>query len=199
MIFGKGTVTLIRGQGMDILARRKSISTFRDDPSVRFLVSTEAGGEGINLQFCHILVNYDIPWNPMVLEQRVGRVYRYLQKNRVLVYNLRYGDTIEDTVQSYLEEKMERAAKVLAQVTGEDVDEIISGLLGQLEDTFPVSYDELYKNALKSGRVNWTKKQIDEGIEQAEKAWKLVHDSLFKYDLSKFNQSHYESEVRYGF
>src|SRR5439155_6282957 len=52
--------------------KRTSQRLFRDHPRVRFLVSTEAGGEGINLQFCHICVNYDLPWNPMRVEQRIG-------------------------------------------------------------------------------------------------------------------------------
>ncbi len=67
--------------------KRTSQRLFRDHAGVRFLVSTEAGGEGINLQFCHICVNYDVPWNPMRVEQRVGRIYRYGQDKVVQVYH----------------------------------------------------------------------------------------------------------------
>ena len=74
---------------------------------MRFLVSTEAGGEGINLQFCHICVNYDLPWNPMRVEQRVGRVYRYGQDKVVQVYHLFNKATVEDKVQAYFEDRVD--------------------------------------------------------------------------------------------
>ena len=62
----------------------------RFERSSRFLVSTEAGGEGVNLQkSCHSMVNYDLPWNPMRLQQRIGRLDRYGQRERVRVFNLR--------------------------------------------------------------------------------------------------------------
>jgi len=194
--FGLGTTAFIRGQDMDFYARKRNIAEFRDNPQVRFLVSTEAGGEGINLQFCHIIVNYDIPWNPMRLEQRVGRVYRYGQDKRVIVYNLQNAGTIEDKVRSYLEEKMDRAAKALSQVTGEDYEEIKSGLLGQIDETLDVSYDELYKKALRKGGLEWSKEQINHGIEKAKNAWSLAYNSLFKYDISRFNPNSYQSEVQ---
>ena len=77
---------------------------------MRFLVSTEAGGEGINLQWCYIVVNYDLPWNPMRYEQRIGRVYRYGQEKVVQIYNLRAKETIEDTVRSYFDRRLWAAA-----------------------------------------------------------------------------------------
>ena len=108
---------------------------------MRFLVSTEAGGEGINLQFCHICVNYDLPWNPMRVEQRVGRVYRFGQEKVVQVYHLFNKATIEDTVQSYFEDRLERAAKAIAKVTGEDPEEIKATLNGQLESEIDPTQD----------------------------------------------------------
>lgn len=82
---------------------------FRDKADV--LISTEAGGEGLNLQFCHIVINYDLPWNPMRLEQRIGRVDRIGQKNTVKVYNLVLEDSIEDRIQQLLEEKLKTILK----------------------------------------------------------------------------------------
>src|SRR5204862_6997731 len=105
--------------------KRTSQRLFRDHPKVRFLVSTEAGGEGINLQFSHICVNYDLPWNPMRVEQRVGRVYRFGQDKVVQVYNFFSKGTIEDTVQAYFENRLRTAAKAIAQVTGEDAEDIL--------------------------------------------------------------------------
>jgi len=72
----------------------------------QILISTEAGGEGLNLQFCHVVVNYDVPWNPMRLEQRIGRVDRIGQVHPVRALNFLLEDTIENRVQEVLEEKL---------------------------------------------------------------------------------------------
>src|SRR5690606_16933934 len=75
--FGEQASVLIHG-GMAMNERREAIASFEEETGAQFLVSTEAGGEGINLQErCHIMVNYDLPWNPMRLVQRIGRLYRY--------------------------------------------------------------------------------------------------------------------------
>jgi hypothetical protein len=132
----------------------------------------------------------------MRLEQRIGRIYRYGQKDRVLVYNLRYADTIEDTVRSYLEEKVDRAAAALAQVTGEDPDDVKNGLIGQLEEALDVSYEDLYRQALRTGRAEWTREQIDKGLQHAREAWKLAYDTLFRHDLSCFSPDQYATRVR---
>lgn len=73
---------------------------------VRIMISTEAGGEGLNLQFCHIIVNYDIPWNPMRLEQRIGRIDRIGQQNDVKVFNFLFSGTVEERVHQILLEKL---------------------------------------------------------------------------------------------
>ena len=71
------------------------------------MVATEAAGEGINLQFCHLMVNYDLPWNPNRLEQRMGRIHRYGQKHPVHVFNLVASDTREGEIMQRLFEKLE--------------------------------------------------------------------------------------------
>src|SRR5262249_30430135 len=87
--------------------KRTSQRLFRDHARVRFLVSTEAGGEGINLQFCHICINYDLPWNPMRVEQRVGRIYRFGQEKVGQVYHLLNKAPVEETVQGDLQDPLE--------------------------------------------------------------------------------------------
>ena len=59
------------------------------------MIATEAAGEGINLQFCNLMINYDMPWNPNRLEQRMGRIHRYKQKKNVIIFNLVAADTRE--------------------------------------------------------------------------------------------------------
>jgi superfamily II DNA or RNA helicase len=89
---------------MDLEERRRVQREFAD--KVRILVSTDAGGEGLNLQFAHIIVNYDLPWNPMRIEQRIGRVDRIGQKLPVKAFNLIFEDSVELRVQEVLEEKL---------------------------------------------------------------------------------------------
>lgn len=84
------------------------------DPKV--LLSTAAGREGINLQFSRVLFNYDLPWNPMDLEQRIGRIHRYGQKDTAQVYNLVASDTIEGKIFLLLEEKLHGIAQTLGKL-----------------------------------------------------------------------------------
>lgn len=89
---------------MDMEERGRAQEAFAGE--ARILISTDAGGEGLNLQFCHIVVNYDIPWNPMRLEQRIGRVDRIGQGHEVRAINFILKDTVEHRVREVLEEKL---------------------------------------------------------------------------------------------
>jgi superfamily II DNA or RNA helicase len=89
---------------MGLEERQDAQHAFAED--ARILISTDAGGEGINLQFCHVVVNYDLPWNPMKLEQRIGRVDRIGQDHAVMAMNLVLRDTVERRVREVLEEKL---------------------------------------------------------------------------------------------
>ena len=88
------------------LEKDSAIVRFRDGTGPQVLVSTEAGGEGRNLQFCHLLVNYDLPWNPMRVEQRIGRVDRIGQEQAISIFNLWVKDTIEARVLDVLEHRI---------------------------------------------------------------------------------------------
>ena len=96
-------VSTIHG-GMKLQERVNAEGVFRNKS--RVMIATEAAGEGINLQFCHLMINYDIPWNPNRLEQRMGRIHRYGQKYEVFVYNLIAQDTIEGRIFRKLFEKL---------------------------------------------------------------------------------------------
>ena len=99
---GISVVTLNGGMSMD--ERKRAQDAFRD--WARVLVSTDAGGEGLNLQFCHVVINYDIPWNPMRLEQRIGRVDRIGQPKTVRAINFVFEDSVEFRVREVLEQKL---------------------------------------------------------------------------------------------
>lgn len=129
-------VALINGRqtmGERIVARQ----AFAGDS--QFLVSTDAGGEGINLQFCHIMVNYDLPWNPMKLEQRIGRLDRIGQIHNVLVLNMLIEDTVERRVRQVLENKL----ALIREQYGEDK---LTDILSTLQDEF--QFDRLYMDAV---------------------------------------------------
>ena len=86
------SVTCFHGQ-LKAEEKEEAIRKFRVDHQV--LISTEAGGEGRNLQFAHVLINYDLPWNPMKVEQRIGRIDRIGQKHAVTIFNMSTLGTIE--------------------------------------------------------------------------------------------------------
>lgn len=89
---------------MDMEERKRVQQAFAGD--ARILISTEAGGEGLNLQFCHVVINYDIPWNPMRLEQRIGRVDRIGQTHAVRAVNFVFEGSVEHRVREVLEQKL---------------------------------------------------------------------------------------------
>jgi superfamily II DNA or RNA helicase len=111
-----GQIAQIHG-GMQYLQREEEVERFRkplDQGGARFLVCTDAAGEGINLQFCWIMINYDVPWNPARLEQRMGRIHRYGQKHDpVVIMNLVAPATREGRVLKVLLDKLEKIRKEL--------------------------------------------------------------------------------------
>ncbi|WP_078552891.1 DEAD/DEAH box helicase [Bacillus alkalicellulosilyticus] len=98
--------------------------------NAQVLIATEAGGEGINLQFCSHIINYDLPWNPMRIEQRIGRIHRLGQKNDVRIYNFAVEDTVEQHILKLLYEKINLFESVIGEL-----DDILSKLeIPSLED-----------------------------------------------------------------
>ncbi len=100
-----------------------AIAAFRDQVPV--LLCTESGGEGRNIQFCNTLINFDIPWNPMTIEQRIGRIDRIGQQREVFIFNLATRDTVEDHVLRLLDEKINMFELVVGEV---------GAILGELDE-----------------------------------------------------------------
>jgi hypothetical protein len=134
---------------MDMEERKRVQDAFAKD--ARILISTDAGGEGLNLQFCHVVINYDIPWNPMRLEQRIGRVDRIGQTHTVRAINFVFEDSVEHRVREVLEEKL----AVIFEEFGIDKtgDVLDSAQAGQI-------FDDLYVEAILNPDVVETK--VDE-------------------------------------
>ena len=96
---------------MSMEERHHALVHFRDEADV--LVATDAAGESLNMQFCHIIINYDLPWNPMALEQRIGRVDRIGQKYEVQAYNMLTNNSVDDRIYNLIVEKLDLIMKEL--------------------------------------------------------------------------------------
>jgi superfamily II DNA or RNA helicase len=117
--------------GMGLEERAVAQDRFRDE--VRVLVSTDAGGEGINLQFAHVVVNYDLPWNPMRIEQRIGRVDRIGQREPVRAVNLVLENSVDQYVLGVLEEKLWR---ILAELGADKWGDVLESTSRSVESVY---------------------------------------------------------------
>ncbi len=161
---------------MSLDEKRANIDAF--NATAQFMVSTEAGGEGINLhERCHILVNYDLPWNPSRLVQRAGRLYRYGQKERVIVFNLTSNDGFDSAVLGMMLERVLSIARDMSGVSSEFDDSLQTEIVGELLERLDVA------SILASNRemnVSRTEEEIDEAVDRAKNA-KSQQDKLFSH------------------
>lgn len=153
---------------MDQNERIREKKKFSEDYQI--LISTDAGGEGINLQFCRVVINYDLPWNPMKIEQRIGRVDRIGQEHEVLVFNLVLKNTIEQHVRSILEKKL----RLIAEEFGEDK---MNDILTALHDDFDfdkICVDALVQKQTETGELDRLAEEIHHRARQILKKDELL-------------------------
>ena len=186
-IFGADRIATLKGGPID--DKIAAMEAFWLDDGARFLVSTSAGGEGINLQIGRILFNYDLPWNPMAVEQRIGRIHRYGQQDTVQVYNLMAEDTVEERIYGILDEKLREIALSIGRSDergqpAEDFRSDILGLLGSRPD-----YQNLFKRALVDRDYRRTETEIARMITEANRARNALGD--LTQDLTGFNLESY--------
>lgn len=163
---------------------------FKSQNGPKVLVCTAAGREGINLQFARILFNYDLPWNPMDLEQRIGRIHRYGQNSTSQVYNLVSADTIEGKIFMLLEEKLYDIASTLGKVDehGEIAEDMRGQVLGQLGGI--MSFAKIYQAGVSDPTLKRTKQELEVALANACQAREVVFE-LFQ-DLDRFNLGDYQ-------
>jgi SNF2 family DNA or RNA helicase len=160
---------------MDMTSKNQAIADFESRANV--LLSTEAAGEGRNLQFCRTMINFDIPWNPMRIEQRVGRIHRVGQTRDVRIYNLSARGTVED----YLLEILDQKLNMFELVIGE-----MDMILGQIEDER--DFEDLLVDAWLEAqtaedlRTNFA--QLGDKLVKARKA----HQKTQEYDEALFGE-----------
>ena len=177
-------------KGGDHGAKLAAERRFKRADGPRVLVCTAAGREGINLQFARVLFNHDLPWNPMDMEQRIGRIHRYGQQHTAQVYNLVSADTIEGRIFLLLEEKLLEIGKALGKVDeyGQVTEDLREQILGQLSER--LSYDRLYQDALKDPTLKRTRQELEVALENARTARQVVFE-LFQ-DLDTFRLDDYK-------
>lgn len=185
--YGSNKVELIHGS-MDHPERRASIARFEDGG--QFLISTEAGGEGINLQRrCHVMVNYDLPWNPMRLVQRVGRLYRYGQTKRVIVFNLHASGTVDEDIIELMYERLNQVVADLVPVQRHEFTEAFKDdVLGEIAELLDM--ESILTEATQEG-ITRTQERIDEALARArgatEKQRELFQHAA-RYDAAELSR-----------
>lgn len=168
-------VAAIHG-GMNVDERRQSQVDFAQD-NAQILIATDAAGEGINLQFCQLLINWDIPWNPNRLEQRMGRIHRYGQKEDVLVINMVASNTREGKVLHKLLEKLDIIRKSLGDDRVYDV----------IQDVFKGVSMEAIMSSVFDGRSTELNRFLDQDITAIQ--------DLFKKSIEEQESSMAHSKV----
>jgi SNF2 family DNA or RNA helicase len=191
----KQAVVMIHG-GMGREERMKAQESFRHDPEVQILLATDAAGEGINLQRAHLMVNYDLPWNPNRLEQRFGRIHRIGQTEVCHLWNLLAEETREGDVYRKLLEKLEQARRALG---GQVFD-----VLGKLQfEGRPLR--ELLIEAIRYGDQPEVRARLTKAVESAldpgqlqdlleERA--LAHDSMDVSRVRRIREDMERAEAR---
>ena len=158
--------------------KEDAIRFFRGDMEI--LIATEAGGEGRNMQFCDVLINYDLPWSPLKIEQRIGRIHRFGQPNDVFIYNFSTSGTVAERVLEVLTDKLRLFEESIGTP---DV------LLGQIEDELKLN--NLFMDV--AGGKHSKKKieaELDERIEAARKSYEKLA-SLTVAEKMDFNYDEY--------
>ena len=187
-----GKIAQIYG-GMDYAERERQVEFFRDPAGARVMAATDAAGEGINLQFCWLLINYDIPWNPARLEQRMGRVHRYKQEHDVLLFNLVSENTREGRVLKVLLEKLDNIRQELS-------DDKVFDIIGRQFTGKPLT--ELIFEAVVEGREEQAKDEIErvltpEHVQAQEAAQnRQVELSEVRAILDRLNAQRERAEMR---
>lgn len=186
-MFGESDIATLKGGALE--NKIAAMELFWREGGAKFLISTSAGGEGVNLQIGRVLFNYDLPWNPMAVEQRIGRIHRYGQQETVQVYNLLAEDTVEERIYGLLEDKLSEIARSIGKVDErglpkEDFRSDILGLLGSRPD-----YQDLYKQALVDKDYRRTEAELARMLADANRAREAL--AVLSQDFSSFNLENY--------
>lgn len=173
----KGHVVSTLNGGMNIEERNEALKFFKKEANI--FISTDAGGEGLNLQFANIIINYDLPWNPMKIEQRCGRADRIGQRRDVHIYNFIITDTIENRVRQIIEEKL---AVILIEMGVDKYSDVLDSEIAECD--FTNTYMESISHPHKVEEVlEPVECKMREQIEYTKQYKDIIYEDK---DLSKF-------------
>jgi superfamily II DNA or RNA helicase len=163
--------------------RALRLNAFREDPGVRILLSSEVGSEGLDFQFCSVLVNYDLPWNPMVVEQRIGRLDRLGQKaERIVIFNFSVRGTIEERILQRLYARIrifEGSIGDLEPILGEEIKKLTESLLQSR-----LTPEEQEARIAEVAAVLERRQRDAERLEQESSRF-LGHDEFFNDEIAR--------------
>lgn len=181
-----------RGIGTEIIYggvddRTERIENFQHQDEIKVLLSSEVGSEGIDLQFCDALVNYDLPWNPMVVEQRIGRIDRVGQKSNVInIYNLIIQGTIEERIHNRLYERINLFRESIG-----DLEEIL-GETEPIGELISKGIESLYKTKLSENEQNAELDRLRLAIENEKQTLNKIKTELQE---AFANDIHFQNEI----
>lgn len=164
--------------------RNEAMIGFRDNPTVRILLSSEVGSEGLDFQHCHVMINYDLPWNPMKVEQRIGRLDRFgQQSDRIIIINIVTNNTIEEKILTRLYERIkifEESIGDLEPILGERINELTRDILSSsLTEEEEFERIQQIADAIERERLQQQKLE--------EESSKLIgFDEYFQEEISRF-------------
>lgn len=155
-------------QGNEPINNQKTMEDFRSDPpQINVIVSTDAGAEGVNLQSGNVLLNYDLPWNPMVVEQRIGRIQRLASKHaKVEILNMFCADTVEERIVIRLLEKLQTISKAIG-----NIESILEATNCDEDEDFEKQIQDMVVRSLIEGDME---KDVQLKLESIEKAIKKI-------------------------
>lgn len=181
VLLGRADAVVMIYGGMSRTARRKAEATFKQDGQAYVLLATDAAGEGINLQVAHLMINYDLPWNPNRLEQRFGRIHRIGQQEVCHLWNVVAQQTREGDVYLTLLRKLERARAALGGAVFDVLGQALEG----------VALRKLMMEAIRYGEqaeVRARLTQVVEGALDEQRLHKLLHEEALAPEM--LNRQH---------
>jgi SNF2 family DNA or RNA helicase len=172
----------------DTKNRQNVIDQFRENQEIKVFLSSQVGTEGVDLQFCNAIVNYDLPWNPMIVEQRIGRIDRIGQKDEIIhIYTLVLRDTIEQQIHTRLLERIH----VFKESVG-DLESILSEDGSPFEKSLAALEKELYGNKLTPKQIQ---KKIDDIAVAIENQKRDLEDIKKELTDSMVNDIYFENAI----
>lgn len=181
---------IIHGQIDD---RAQILQDFKDNPNNHILLSSEVGSEGLDMQFCNSMVNYDLPWNPMVVEQRIGRIDRFGQKSPVVnIYNLIVADSIQEDIYMRLLDRIGIFRGTIGDMEAILDAPFAEGETRTIQDVYNKLERELYTSKLTDEEKREKIEQISQAFENEKETIRHLEEGL---NDSLTNDAYFQEEI----